>query len=321
MSFFRKRNLKNTVEHESPSGKYRLVIGSYTTKKGCWNYSMGTVYEGDRLIKKIKRNYSAFPFAWVEGHPNGHDYLICGEDYQGQTFVELDTGKKRNHVPDAAKKGAGFCWATQRPSPDGTMIAVEGCYWAAPYEVVIYDFSDPMAKHPPIEISRDHTHDAFCGWNEDNSAQIGRRFDVVEWPGHKHHGKDLEDIEIEDMDELEQLCRDAGKDEEAYFVEKEDSERWVRPDSWLGQARTFTEYVAWSGEMLDEPDPDQVEILKTLKKRLTPEEVAILEQEAPEIVSKTVQEARERKARWEAAAQARKEREAAEKAAQAKGGA
>jgi len=139
-------------EHLSPSGEYKLVVNSHATKPGCWDYTRGLVYRkgSDKPIAKVKRNYSSFPFCWID-HPNGHSYLVCGEDYQGQTVIELDTGKRRDHLPPEAEKGHGFCWADYRFDAATLMLVVEGCIWACPYEFRFYDFSDPMNGWPEIE--------------------------------------------------------------------------------------------------------------------------------------------------------------------------
>ena len=95
----------------SLSGRYTLTISEYRTKPEWGDYSRGIVRdkEGNGVVD-VKRNYGAFPFCFVE-HPNGHEYLVCGEDYQGQTVVELDTGKRVDYVPPEAQEGLGFCWA------------------------------------------------------------------------------------------------------------------------------------------------------------------------------------------------------------------
>jgi hypothetical protein len=138
-------------ELTSPSGKYRLEIESKSTKPGCWDCTTGRVYAGDKLIIQVDRNYSSFPFMWMENHANGHSYLICGADYQGQTFIELDTGKRRDHLPEEAKDGHGFCWGSYRLLDDKTLL-VDGCYWAWPYELKFFDVSDPMAGWPEIKL-------------------------------------------------------------------------------------------------------------------------------------------------------------------------
>jgi hypothetical protein len=153
-SYFTPENLDmaRSKEHLSPSGKYRLVVTPVQTKPGCWNYSQGLVYAvgNDTAIADFQRNYSSFPFLWVEDHVNGHSYVVGGEDYQGQTVIELDTGKRRDHLPPEAKEGHGFCWVGMKFRAEGSVLVVDGCYWACPYEFRFYDFSDPMAGWPQI---------------------------------------------------------------------------------------------------------------------------------------------------------------------------
>ena len=52
-----------------------------------------------------------------------------------------------------AKKGHGFCWTCARFDADASTVEVDGCYWACPYETVVYDFSKPR-KQPYKELSR-----------------------------------------------------------------------------------------------------------------------------------------------------------------------
>lgn len=141
-------------EHTSPSGRYRLVTDSYTTGKGTWNYTRGRVYKegSEEPFQDVARNYGSFGFLWMEDHINGHDYLVCGEDYQGQTFIELDTGARRDHLPEEAKEGHAFCWVDYELLPDGKTLRVDGCYWACPYEFRFYDVSNPMGGWPLLEF-------------------------------------------------------------------------------------------------------------------------------------------------------------------------
>lgn len=155
----------------SDSGKYILEITSQKTRPGCWNYTTGTVRKSDGTqIAVVKRNYSAFPFLFIEGHPNGHDYLICGEDYQGQTVIELDTRERRDFLPESAAKGNGFCWVEYKCDDSKTVLIVLGCYWACPYEYRFYDFSDPIKNGcPQIEF-------------EDESEYIDNNFEEINLP-------------------------------------------------------------------------------------------------------------------------------------------
>lgn len=148
----------------SNSGKYGLVIESCKIKEG-WHPAKGLVYIYNVGYKnvlghgevqtprfEVLRNYGHFPFLFVENHPNGHDYLVCGEDYQGQTVIELDTVKRRDYLPEEAIFGRGFCWDDYRFNKELQLLIVEGCYWGCQYEYKFYDFSDPMNGWPELKI-------------------------------------------------------------------------------------------------------------------------------------------------------------------------
>ena len=150
--FFVKENAGKSYEKLSPDGKYRLVVTSYSTAKGCWNYTQGLVYRvgEDKPLFEVQRNYSDFWCGWVN-HPNGKAYLVCGEDYQGQTVLELDTGRRRDFLPTEAAKGCGFCWVDCEFDAGTQILTVSGCVWAAPFEYRFYDFSNPMEGWPELQ--------------------------------------------------------------------------------------------------------------------------------------------------------------------------
>lgn len=143
-------------EHASQSGRYRLVTTQLISGAGSWDCSKGVVYghDSDEPIAVVYRNYSSFDFLFVEGHENGHDYLVCGEDYQGQTVVELDTGRRLDVLSKGAAEGVGFCWAVCSYNAEHRMLVVEGCHWACPYELRFFDFSEPMSGWPEVELER-----------------------------------------------------------------------------------------------------------------------------------------------------------------------
>lgn len=139
---------------DSPSGKYNLVIEAFSTRPGCWTYSRGVVKDvaTGEVIAEVCRNYGQFPFAWVP-HKNGNEYLVCGEDYQGQTLVNCTSRTVQSYLPEEAKMGHGFCWASIYPSPSGTRLVVDGCVWAGPFELIVVDFSNPdVMPWPSLEI-------------------------------------------------------------------------------------------------------------------------------------------------------------------------
>jgi hypothetical protein len=150
----------------SPCGNYRLEICQYSTGPSTWIVSRGivTCQRDGQLIADVKRNHGHFWHAWVK-HPNGNDYLLCGEDYQGYSVINLTTGKSNIYFPDAGYKGGGFCWTAVYASPERLMLAVDGCYWACPYEIAFFDFRHPD-QLPLTELARTDNGcvDACQGW-------------------------------------------------------------------------------------------------------------------------------------------------------------
>lgn len=163
----------------SPSGRYTLSVSS----DGHWN-STGIVRLAGtkKSIATIKRDYSSFPHLWIENYagPDGieHDFLVCGEDYQGQTVCELDTGTKRNFLPTAAKDGHGFCWTEMRFDLASKIIIVNGCIWACPFEYRCYDFSDPFDLRE-IEIVDDVSDIGYMDGDDPRWPEITSDIDGI----------------------------------------------------------------------------------------------------------------------------------------------
>lgn len=203
---------------ESPSGTYSLVITYHKTGENTWTYSKGRVYKDGSLLTTIYRNYSSFPFAWVESHPKG-DFLVCGEHYMSQTVVDLKNGTT------VSNPHHGFCWSNIHPSPDGLLLAVDGCHWGAPYEVKIFDFSDPMTlPHQVLEASG---ADSFGGWVSEYSCNMGSSFEVVDLPEHPLNGKKIWDCSDDELDEVCAVAKERGLVNEGCRTDREDR-LWTR---------------------------------------------------------------------------------------------
>jgi len=151
---------------KSPSGDFVLNISSVETRKGSWDYTRGVVTDKNaNLIADVKRNYSSFPYLWVF-HPNGDEYLVCGEDYQGYTIVNATKRTVQTFIPEGWLNGVGFCWIDLNFDSEAQHLVVEGCYWACPYERVTYDFSNPDVLPLP-ELKREDA-DEGAGEDEEN---------------------------------------------------------------------------------------------------------------------------------------------------------
>lgn len=221
-SFFTPENAGKSWEELSPSGKYKLVITSFATGGKSWSFTQGTVFSigSDTPIAVVQRNYHSFPFLFVEGHAKG-DFLVCGEDYQGQTVVELGSGQRRDFLPDSAKQGHGFCWVGYEYVPSMQVLLVEGCYWACPYEFRLYDFSDPMngmahlGENEKIWIDADQRKPTF---EADGSVKVYQT---------EFTDDDDDDEEEETEKELPPVA--------AYTVYRREGQSLVQVEAWVSE--------------------------------------------------------------------------------------
>ena len=205
--FFDPQNIDGESSvYDSPSKQFSLSVDVYKTGENTWSYSRGIVTDvkSGKIIADIKRNYPHFWFAWSQ-HKNGNEYLLCGEDYQGQTVVNLTKGTVTNYFPEEGFNGTGFCWVDALPSPDANVLAVFGCYWACPYELVFFDFSKPD-QLPYRELKRIGNIGEIKGWNDKGQFVVEQEVEIRKSDG----------IPYDELTEAEQEALDDGKEEVDY---------------------------------------------------------------------------------------------------------
>lgn len=201
LSSFNPKNIIDKSEKSySPSGNFYLIISYYNTGENTWAYSQGTIKnsKNDKIVADIKRNFSHFWYSWIE-HTNGNEYLLCGEDYQGQTVVNLTKRTVKNYFPEAGFDGHGFCWANAIPSKNSEILAVEGCYWACPYDIVFFDFTNPD-ELPFKELKRIKDVGEVQGWNENNDFILDKEVEIRKSDGKPYNKLTNEEQEILDND-------------------------------------------------------------------------------------------------------------------------
>jgi hypothetical protein len=156
----------------SPCGRYLLEVEAYATTSFP-HYAtivVATVRSSvtGEVLVTLNRNDSRYFYAWVSR--DGRDYLLFAEDLEGHSVIDLTDRK----VAGFSSPDDQFIWTEIYPSPDRTILAVVGCYWACPYEVAVYDFHDPM-QMPLSVISRIDLpagNAPFGGWVTDGSFRL-----------------------------------------------------------------------------------------------------------------------------------------------------
>jgi hypothetical protein len=155
----------------SPSQKYRLDATNYWLKDSNLDLTKVEIYDQE-LNEKIFYffvNESRFFHGWVTA--NKVDYLICAEDiFGGQTVIDLTNRKMTGYSPNED----GFIWTDFHLSPDGSTLATIGCYWACPYVIKLFDFSDPL--NLPLreikEINLLDNDEIIVGWLDEKTLKM-----------------------------------------------------------------------------------------------------------------------------------------------------
>jgi hypothetical protein len=216
-----REKVDSRTEHLSPSGRYKLVTSSYETSPGTWSYTGGKVYRvgSDIPIADVQRNYSAFPFLFVEDHAKG-DFLVAGENYQGQSVIDLTTGERRDHLSEGTDKGHGFCWGSYTYEPKNQILVVDGCIWACPYEHRFFDFSDPMDGWPEVKTEEGVDYDQRAPTFEDGLLKCYQT---------THPKEDEDDGEEEDEENKGKPLPPIA----AYTTFRRDGLRFVTVEKWV----------------------------------------------------------------------------------------
>jgi hypothetical protein len=215
----------------SPSGLYELKTCSYSSVEpdtlGCCR---GTVrrLSDQKIIADVKRNLPGFWYEWVE-HANGCEYLLCGEDYQGYSVVNLTKEDYHVFFPERGYDGRGFCWAQVMPSPDKLTLAVYGCFWAAPYDVRFIDFREPDLLPLP-ELGVVEGVEDGGRWVSNNTYSMKCEIEV----------RKSDKAPYDSLSEAEQDALDAAKDLTEYVLV---TETFTRPDPTDSRARRLGDAV------------------------------------------------------------------------------
>ncbi len=113
-------------------------------------------------------------------HQNGRRYLVFRQDLYGYSVLSLADFSLFQYFPKGSwpegpeKFQETFIWTDVSYSAETGLLAVAGCFWAAPMEVVCLPFDEPMAEHWPWMMLRDALSDdvPFAGFEPDDDILL-----------------------------------------------------------------------------------------------------------------------------------------------------
>lgn len=92
--------------------------------------------------------------AAVIRHSNGKEYFLFKEDLYGLSVLDIEDQKTYHYIPAGYQHdrsypcGESFIITDIHYDTTTDLIALGGCFWAGPGDVMVGDFSDPMNYNP-----------------------------------------------------------------------------------------------------------------------------------------------------------------------------
>lgn len=133
------------------NGKYILETTCYednSQEKLKYNVNVSKTIVFDSKMHKIsefKNIDNGADFFFIIDHLDGNEYLFFHIDLYGYSVLNLVNSEVYHYIPEESfrQQEETFIWANAYYCKQNNLLAVDGCYWAAPYSTEIYDMSEP----------------------------------------------------------------------------------------------------------------------------------------------------------------------------------
>jgi hypothetical protein len=199
-------DLSNLIEGSvdvslSPNGNYRLDRSYFKqTKPDCnWCVTKIEIFDNklNLTVFSFFCNDDQFFYSWLK--KGDTEYFICAEDiFGGQTIIDLTNSKMESY----SQNEDGFIWTAFHLSPNGRYLATIGCYWACPFVIKIFDFSNPLIL-PLTEIKEIELLDndeTILGWTDNETIKtkgIKREREIEYFNDGSQRSKTISEKEVE----------------------------------------------------------------------------------------------------------------------------
>jgi len=146
-AIIRPENLTDT-EYILSKSRYNRTIINYSAKLHGYNltYSHNKVYDTDEnLVYEYISEYGHPFFCTLISHSNGRQYLAYKENLYGYSVFDIRSNETFKYIPATSWKGGETFIATDiYYNSANDMVVAEGCYWACPYGVFLFEVKEPM---------------------------------------------------------------------------------------------------------------------------------------------------------------------------------
>lgn len=124
------------------SSQFERIVGDVTE-----NGSNSSLYNSEHKLVHQWRSYTFKDrlYKMIE-HSDGNLYLFYRQELYGYSLFNITTGEAFQYYPQAALDEVETFIITDVMyyDPIHEMLVTSGCYWAAPYSVMLLDFASPL---------------------------------------------------------------------------------------------------------------------------------------------------------------------------------
>lgn len=143
------------------SDEFSLQIREYEDNRENIMFAANKCALIETSSQKIIYEYNEFnchviPITKIIHHSSGHRYYPFHVDLYGISYLDIDTMEVYNYIPEGyphlyrAPMGESFIITDVFYDKKSDLIAYNGCYWAAPSDVMAGDFSNPLNFNPHL---------------------------------------------------------------------------------------------------------------------------------------------------------------------------
>lgn len=158
-------------ENRQPEKQQNHVLfEQYTLHIEEWqHFSRCQVLNADgEIIANWQSVYNHSDFYTPIAHQNGKHYLLFRQDLYGYSVLDLATGEIFQYFPQTVLDGEeDFIWVAVHYNPHNNLLAVEGCYWACPYDTLLLKWDEPMHTPSCATILSRHLVNYFDDYDGD----------------------------------------------------------------------------------------------------------------------------------------------------------
>jgi hypothetical protein len=133
-------DIKIICEHYFTDGKYLTKDNSYC--------GYNKIYKNNILLHEYFNLYDQHFFCEYIKYSNELDYIFYKEDLYGYSVFENNSKTIFNYYPKATfiDQKETFIGTSIHYNKNNNIFAVEGCYWACPYDTFLIKIDNPMEQ-------------------------------------------------------------------------------------------------------------------------------------------------------------------------------